>query len=148
MTKLDVLPSLATAKEMATKLRAERSAAGAPLPHSKALELIAHQHGYRDWNAFRAALAERPRLCPVTPGQRVRGRYLGQPFEGAVLKAAPTESDGFYRVVFRFDAPVDVVRFDSFSAMRQQVACMLDVDGRTAERTSDGAPQLELIPRA
>jgi hypothetical protein len=47
-----------------------------------------------------------------------------------------------FRVTVTFDEPVDVVRFDSFSNLRQRVSCTIDSDGRTPENTSDGRPQL------
>lgn len=143
MTTRPDLPSLDGAKALAVALRKAR-AGDAPITHSEALEVVARSHGYRDWNTFRAALADRPALCPVSEGARVSGRYLGQAFEGEVLKAAPTDRDGRWRVVVQFDDPVDVVRFESFSALRQRVACHLDRAGRTTETTSDGTPHLAL----
>ena len=44
----------------------------------------------------------------------------------------------------QFDEPVDVVTWDSFSAFRRRVSCTIDRRGRTAERTSDGRPHMEL----
>ncbi|GAB05415.1 hypothetical protein GII30_06395 [Gordonia amarae] len=50
------------AKTMARRLRADLSAAGVEVTHSQALELVAHQHGYKDWNSMAAApiVAEQP----------------------------------------------------------------------------------------
>ncbi len=44
----------------------------------------------------------------------------------------------------KFDEPVDVVTFESFSAFRQRVTATVDETGRTIEKTSNGRPQLEL----
>lgn len=39
-------------KAMARALRSALEARGVPLTHSEALEIVAHQHGARDWNTF------------------------------------------------------------------------------------------------
>lgn len=39
-------------KQMAKRLRAELATRGISLSHSEALELVAHQHGARDWNTL------------------------------------------------------------------------------------------------
>ena len=49
-----------------------------------------------------------------------------------------------FRITLHFDEPVDVVTFDSFSAYRQRVTGTIDSTGRTAEKTSDGRPHMEL----
>lgn len=51
---------------------------------------------------------------------------------------------GRYRLTMKFDEPVDVVTFESFSAFRQRVTATVDETGRTIEKTSNGLPQLEL----
>ena len=48
------------------------------------------------------------------------------------------------RVTIRFDEPVDVVTFDSFSSFRQRVSCTLNEDFTTTERTSNGQPNMRL----
>ncbi|ASY57657.1 MULTISPECIES: glyoxalase superfamily protein [Sinorhizobium] len=139
------LPSLETLKDQAKRLRARLSAEGEQIGHSKALELIAAQYGYRDWNTLCAAVGNRPPFNPWILGARVRGRYLGQPFKGEILSAqALTAKPGHYRLTFKFDEPVDVVTFESFSAFRQRVTATVDESGRTVERTSNGRPHLEL----
>lgn len=58
------------------------------ISHGAALELIASQHGVRDWNTL-SALASRPNAAPLaalTVGARVSGRYLNQPFTGKILR--------------------------------------------------------------
>lgn len=57
-------------KTMARLLRVELAERGLDLTHSQALELVAHQHGHRDWNTMSAAVrpaAEAPtrRAIPV-----------------------------------------------------------------------------------
>ena len=49
-------PTATSLKSEARLLRQEREKAGTPLSHGAALEAIAHQHGYRDWNTARASL--------------------------------------------------------------------------------------------
>jgi len=129
-------------KAQAKRLRDTLSAQGKPVSHSEALELVAKQLGYRDWNTLHAAVGNRP-APPLTLGDRVRGTYLGQPFDGDVI-GVQSLTGGRVRVTLEFDDPVDVVKFDSFSAFRKRVSATVNADGRTAERTSDGKPQLEL----
>lgn len=139
------LPSLDELKAQAKRLRAVLDSSGQPVSHSQSLELLARQHGHRNWNSLHAAIGNRPPPAPVALGDRVRGRYLTQPFAGRVI-AVQELTEGRYRVTFDFDEPVDVVTFASFSAFRRRVSCTLDRHGRTAERTSDGRPHLQLEP--
>ena len=144
MTGSSQLPSLENLKAQAKRLRATLAADGTPVGHGRALELLAHQHGYRDWNTLHAAIGNRPRPSPVAVGDRVRGRYLGQPFEGEVIGVQALATPDRFRVTLQFDAPVDVVTFDSFSAYRRRVTGTIDRTGRTTEKTSDGRPHMEL----
>ena len=139
------LPSLDALKDQAKRLRTRLASEGETIGHSRSLELIAAQYGYRDWNTLHAAVGNRPPFNPWMLGSRVKGHYLGQPFEGEVLAVqALTTQPGRYRLTMKFDEPVDVVTFDSFSAFRQRVVATVDETGRTIEKTSNGRPQLEL----
>ena len=139
------LPSLDALKDQAKRLRTRFSDDGQAISHSRALELIAAQYGFRDWNTLHAAIGNRPPFDPWMLGSRVRGHYLGQPFDAKVLGVqALTSQRGHYRMTLHFDEPVDVVTFDSFSAFRQRVNCTVDETGRTAAKTSNGRPHLEL----
>ena len=46
------------------------------------------------------------------------------------------------RIVLQFDEPVDVVTFESFSAYRSRISAVINPEGVTVEKTSDGQPQL------
>ncbi|MBD9373577.1 hypothetical protein IB238_13200 [Rhizobium sp. ARZ01] len=139
------LPSLDGLKDQAKRLRARFTAEDQPISHSRALELVAAQYGYRDWNTLHAAIGNRPPFDPWQLGSRVRGHYLGQPFDAKVLGVqALATQPGHYRLTLQFGEPVDVVSFVSFSAFRQRVNCTVDETGRTASKTSDGRPHLEL----
>ncbi|WP_425513777.1 glyoxalase superfamily protein [Ensifer oleiphilus] len=141
----NTLPSLDALKDQAKRLRSRLSGEGETITHSRSLELIAAQYGYRDWNTLHAAVGNRPPFNPWMLGSRVKGRYLGQPFEGEILAVhALTSQSGRYRLTMKFDEPVDVVTFESFSAFRQRVTATVDENGRTVEKTSNGRPQLEL----
>lgn len=140
------LPPLSALKRQASLLRTALAADGNVISHSGALELLARQHGYRDWNGLHAAaasvcVAPRDRL---TVGAPVRGRYIGRPFKGEVVGVRRYGTDGRLRLVVHFDEPVDVAKVASFSAWRQRVSCTIDRHGRTVECTSDGRPHLEL----
>ncbi|MFC3613117.1 glyoxalase superfamily protein [Lutimaribacter marinistellae] len=130
---------VADLKEQARRLRDGLRAAGQTVTQSQALELLARQHGARDWNTLRALAGNR---LVLRVGDRVSGRYLGQPFT-AELRGLTTLGDGGQRrVTLHFDEPVDVVRFDSFSSFRQRVSGVVGWDGRSPRTTSDGQPQL------
>lgn len=107
------LPTLVEAKAQARRLREGLAAEGRQISHSRSLELVASQHGYRDWNTFHAALGNRP-PDGFVPGGRVTGHYLSQPFAATVLSVEMPRS-GWFRLVLDLDEAVDVVTFDSFS---------------------------------
>lgn len=140
-----LVPSRDALKAQARRLRAALGADGLELGHGRALELVAHQHGFKDWNTACAAAERPPPAGPVSLGARVRGRYLSQAFRGRVLALRSLGESGWFRVTFDFDEPVDVVTFASFSAFRRRVTCTIDRSGKTAERTSDGRPHLQLL---
>lgn len=136
------LPNLDAAKAQARALRSDLAAKGREITHSAALELIAHSHGYRDWNAFHAAIGNTPRP-PVHVGQVVPGRYLKQPFMAEVTGLRQL-SEGRFEITLDLAEPVDVVTFDSFSNFRSKLRKVIGPDGRSVETTSDGVPHLIL----
>ncbi|MWD27737.1 hypothetical protein E0K89_009650 [Aquicoccus sp. SCR17] len=133
--------TISTIEEAKARARALR-AAGQAGSHSAALELVAREEGARDWNTLSARLraGDGP---PFSAGQAVSGRYLSQPFTGRILSVTEA-GGGLWRLQIRFDAPVDTVRFASFSNLRRQIRAEVGRDGRSPRRTSDGAPQLVL----
>lgn len=144
MSDTETLPSIEELKYSAGELRRDLAAQGIVISHSQSLERIAHDMGFKDWNSLSAA-ARRPKdRCPVTKGDRVTGRYLGQPFTATVLDVHAAEMHARFRVTLHFDVPVDVVSFESFSAFRQRVSCTLTPEGRTPQKTSNGEYQLAL----
>lgn len=136
--------SLETLKQQAKRLRTQLAADGHRVSHGQVLELLARQHGYKDWNTLHAAIGNRQPATPVAAGDRVSGRYLGQQFAAEVLGVEVLKPADRYRITLQFDEPVDVVTFDSFSAYRQRVSCTIDRTGQTAEKTSDGQPHVQL----
>ncbi|OLP61154.1 hypothetical protein BJF93_02770 [Xaviernesmea oryzae] len=139
------LPALDSLKDQARRLRQALAETGETIAHSRALELIARQYGFRDWNTLHARLGNRPPFDPWRIGARLSGHYLGQAFQAEVLGVQQLTGDPpRYRLTLHFDTPVDVVTFDSFSAFRQRVHCTVDETGRTVERTSNGRPHVEL----
>ncbi|MEO9899738.1 glyoxalase superfamily protein [Nisaea sp.] len=144
MSDTETLPSIEELKYSAGELRRDLAAQGIIISHSQALERVAHDMGFKDWNNLSAA-ASRPKIrSPASKGDRVTGRYLGQPFTATVLDVHAMEMHARFRVTLHFDEPVDVVSFESFSSFRQRVTCTLTPDGRTPQKTSNGAPQLVL----
>lgn len=139
MTDLSNVPSTDALKQQAKRLRQQLYNSGVVVGHSKALELVAQQYGARDWNTLQALAGNRLHL---RVGDHVRGRYLGQAYSGKV-RGLSLMGDGESRhITLHFDAPVDVVRFESFSSLRQRVQGVIGWDGCSARKTSDGVPQL------
>lgn len=136
------LPTITEAKREAKQLRAALAGKGEAISHAQALERVAQRHGFRDWNAFHAALRDRPPQGWQVGG-RVTGRYLSQPFAATVLAADPFRPDWF-RLVLDLDEAVDVVRFDSFSNLRKRIRVKVGPEGHSKERTSDGIPHVAL----
>lgn len=144
MTK--TYPAIEELKAQAKRLRQAMNDRGTPLTHSAALEMIARQHGARDWNTL-AALAAKPNTAPKAPlfvGAHIRGRYLNQPFTGEILSLSALPGGDLHRITIHFDEPVDVVTFESFSAFRRRVNAQIDADGVSPRRTSNGLPHLVL----
>ena len=129
------------AKQRAHALRAASASSGAPISLAAALERVAAELGYRDWNTASARLSNEPPR-PLQVGDRVGGRYLKQPFEGRVLAVREMAGGSAFEVTLHFDEPVDVVEFESFSALRQRVNATISADGVSWSRTSDGQPHL------
>ena len=136
------LPSIDGLKSQAKHLRADLAASGTEIGHSRALEMIAHQYGYGDWNTLFAAVGNRP-TCPVWIGQTVTGHFMGQAFIGTMIGVTVLPGNR-YHVKIDFDEAVDVVTFDSFSNFRKRVNCIINPDGRTDAKTSNGQPHLVL----
>ncbi|MEP4769855.1 MAG: glyoxalase superfamily protein [Roseibium sp.] len=137
-------PSVSHLKAQAKRLRTAMANAGDQSPsHSKSLELLAAQYGFRDWNTLHAA-ASGPAQFPFAVGDRVRGCYMKQPFTGEVVGLNKVGPSGHHRVTLQFDTPVDVVSFDSFSSFRSRVSCIVREDGIAVKKTSDGNPYLKM----
>ena len=131
------------AKRRAFALRDELKSMGTPISHAEALEKVAAELGYRDWNTASARLSNEPDR-PLQVGDRVAGRYLKKPFAGRVLAVREVFGGQGYEVTIHFDEPVDVVEFESFSAFRQRVNGTVSKDGVSWTKTSDGEPHLRV----
>jgi len=57
--------------------------------------------------------------------------------------SALTQTDQF-RVTINFEQPVDVIKFEGWSALRKRVSSQIAGNGRSPQRTSDGAPIMVL----
>ncbi|MEL6946574.1 MAG: glyoxalase superfamily protein [Pseudomonadota bacterium] len=126
-------------KQQARRLRTSMAGRGVALTLAQALETVAHVHGYRDWNT--AAALDHGGALQV--GQVVSGAYMGQPFRGTLLGLSVLPQNR-KRVTVKFDAPVDVVEFDSFSALRRRVTAVVGDDGVSPKKRSDGTPHLRV----
>ncbi len=139
---MNQIPTIAEAKALAKKLRAHLESQGRATSHAQALETVAHQHGYRDWNTFCAVISAREE-DPWEPGMRVQGTYLAQPFKGSII-AKMKQGPGWFRLVLDLDEPVDVVMFEGFSNYRRRIRGIVGPDGHSRERTSNGVPHLRV----
>ncbi len=138
------LPSLSEAKAMARAWRSEQAQAGETHSHSAALEHVAQQLGFRDWNACVATLAQSEARSYAT-GDHVSGHYLSQPFTARILRAIPAEGrPGWVQVELELDHPVDVVTSERFSNLRRRIRAVVGPEGYSREKTSDGVPHLVL----
>ena len=136
----NMIPTRDALKAQAKRLRASLVEKGTQISHSAALETVANQWGYRDWNTLAAAA----RAVPAWQvGQTVSGRYLGHAFTGR-LKAVRAGAGGHWHLTLVFDRPIDVVSSDRFSSLRRQVNATVTAEGVTHEKTSDGQPHLIL----
>ena len=133
--------SLDDLKSQARSLRQALTTSGHAVTHSQSLELLARQLGHRDWNTLHAA-AGNTRSSPYQLGQKVSGAYLGQRFTGEIIGLREMADGARYHVTVRFDAPVDVIRFESMTNLRSQINAIVDRTGISAEKTSDGQPHL------
>lgn len=133
-----------TTSDLKTEAREYRAAqldAGRPISHAQSLEMVARFHGFRDWNTASGVL-------PLTRGpayavsQRIEGTFLKQPFAGTIIGVASLGAGDLFKLTIQFDAPVDVVTFESFSAFRHRVDATVNRNGISPSRTSDGEPHM------
>ena len=134
-----------TLKQQARRLRTSLAETGQTISHAKALETVARQHGFRDWNTAAAhvpadqpaparARATATNALRLVPGDRVVGQYLGQDFRGEVRSVNVISKDRLTRISVELDEAVDVVTFDSFSSWRKRVASQIGPDGISPQK--------------
>jgi len=127
-------------KTQARRLRTALADDGIAISHSKALELVARQHGVRDWNTLAAAgdpvpeAAAQP-AAPFAVGDRVAGTFNGKPAQGRVIGMAETIKPTLWRTTVKFDPPVDVVTSELFSSERRRIEMVVGADGRSRRLT-------------
>lgn len=139
--------TIAQAKQRARIMRKELFSRGVKISYGQALERVAAEIGYRDWNTAVARLSNEPPFR-IQVGDTVSGAYLKQPFTGQVLAVREIGGGSHYEVTLHFDEPVDVVTFDSFSAFRQRVNVTVDDTGVSPAKTRDGEPHMVIWPLA
>jgi hypothetical protein len=66
-------------------------------------------------------------------GERVRGAYLGHPFEGMVTGVGFEQAALGRRYAVRFDAPIDVSKSALMTIMRQSVRGLIAADGASVD---------------
>jgi len=136
------LPTRDALKAQAKRLRADLAAQGKKINHAQALESLAHQWGFSDWNTL-SAKAAAPNRPMYAVGQRVRGAYLGHPFV-ATVKAAQSRGTDYWALTLVFDDPIDVVASEGFSSFRRQVNCTVNASGQTVQKISGDIPHVSL----
>ena len=135
-------PSATQAKEQAKCLRRKMTEDGTRIGHAKSLELIAHQHGFPDWNTMFAAIGNGPHKGWAV-GEKVNGTYLSQPFEATVISISMVKP-GWFRLGLDLDEAVDVVTSEQFSNLRKRIRGIVGPKGQSLEKTSDGEPHLQI----
>ena len=138
-------------KQQAKRLRAHLASDGQTISHAQALETVAHQYGYKDWNTLSVASLEQSQARAgqsdmsnhFQVGNWVKGAFMGKPFTGEIL-GVQLHVSGSYGLTIRFDEPVDVVEFESFSSMRSRVNVQVNGSGVSPKKRSDGTPHLVL----
>ncbi|MEM9375904.1 MAG: glyoxalase superfamily protein [Pseudomonadota bacterium] len=130
------------AKARARQIKTESAV---PMSLSAALETVAKEMGFRDWNTASARLSNAPE-SRWQVGERVSGRYLKRHFRGRIHGVRELNTGSGYEVTVHFDTPVDVVDWDSFSAFRQRVTACVSPEGISWTKTSDGIPHLIVTP--
>ncbi len=135
-------PSVAQAKDLAKKLRMAKEAEGTSVGHAQSLELVAHQHGFRDWNTMLAAIGNGP-PAGWSAGEKVSGTYLSKGFSATVVSVRQLKP-GWFRVELDLDEAIDVISFESFSNFRKRIRGTVGPKGHSVERTSDGEPHLRI----
>lgn len=134
------------AKAQAKALRQALQTAGTSVSLAQALELVAKQHGARDWNTLHARLSQRNAPPELALGDLVSGQYLGQMFSGQIIAlSGPTH---LRQIEIKLDKPIDTVTFDSFSNWRHRIRGTLGENGESLRKTSDGNPQLVVVKKA
>lgn len=136
------LPSALQAKDQAKRLQTKMAEDGMPIGHAKSLELVAHQHGFRDWNTMIAAVGNGPPR-DWGPGDKVKGTYLSQPFTAHVVAVAILKP-GWFRLELHLEKAIDVVTSTNFSNFRTRVRGVVGPKGHSMEQTNDGQPHLQI----
>lgn len=137
------MPTIEDLKSQAKRLRASLAGSN-PLSHSQALEAVARQHGFKDWNTIHAACGNAVPGPPWQVGQSVTGAYLGKPVRGTIKSVREMAEGRMFRVTLDLDRSVNVSAFDSFEVTRRRLSATLGRDGETVEKITGGTPQLKL----
>jgi len=78
------------------------------------------------------------------PGDRIQGTYLTHRFQGSLSGLKRIKATGSFRVSVRFDTPVNAFSGGSLTVYRNQVTAIVDAQGVSMAKTSDGRPYLVL----
>ncbi len=117
-------------KAQAKRLRTALAERDITLSHGHALEAVARQHGFRDWNTLTAA-GPAGTGRPLQVGDRVTGTFMKRPFTGTVIGVQLRAKAPLRRTTLKFDAPVDIADSDRFHVWRHRVTVTLHPDGQS-----------------
>ncbi|WP_068083456.1 glyoxalase superfamily protein [Polycladidibacter stylochi] len=137
--------SLTNLKRQAKNLKLALSEQGKPVSHSQALELVARQNGYKDWNSASALCEKQSGKLALQAGRQVQGEYMGQSFKGKLIAVKALGQDQFMQITVELDEAVDVVEFESFSNFRKRITCTLDRNGVSTSVHGNGLPHMRLL---
>jgi len=142
-------------KTHARRLRDALAAEGVALSHGRALDIVARQHGARDWNTLSAnaktasppgnvAAASETGAAPFAVGDTVEGTFNGRAAHGRVIGLAETIKPELWRVTVRFSPPVDASTSANFRVERTRVEMVVGADGRSRRLTGTETGVMEL----
>lgn len=114
-------------KIQARRMRDHFAEKNIEISHAMALETLAKQYGYKDWNVLSATI-KRQSSHKTWPelDDKVTGKYLGHNFTARVLKVQSSPVAHVRRYTFVFEEPIDVVASEHFSSFRKRINCFLD----------------------
>lgn len=140
--------SIQNAKARAKRLRKYMDTKGQSISHSFALEAIAAEEGYRDWNTLAACadtVLTRSTGFPLQVGESVSGLYHETAFEGVLIGLEQTINKHVWRVKIQFKAPVSPTSLQNIGMTRRRITGSVNTAGVSVNLLGKEDEQLRLF---